>query len=314
MRADWQKTAVYRAKSANGPDRDELAERIARSQRQLIRSDQLRQIGFSDSGIQHRVSSRRLFRLHAGVYATHPPSYTRYQHYLAATYACGPGSLLTGLPSAWIYGLIESAPLIAEVTNPSGRGRSRRGITVYRRAIDPRDATTRHGIPTTSVARTIIDCAYLLGAGGTEELIMAADSKRILNRRRLEELTHEHRGRPGSRHILSLIAEDPVDTRSRNEHRLFSICRQFKIPLPLTNHRIDLGERHFYADFLWPGLHLIVEADSWRWHGGRQASENDADRDQLLAIAGFHVVHFTRDQIRNRRAETGRRLVALTAQ
>jgi very-short-patch-repair endonuclease len=75
-----------------------------------------------------------------------------------------------------------------------------------------------------------------------------------------------------------------------------------------------LTGRTFIADFCWPELRLIVEAASWRWHGGRLAAEYDADRDQLLLIAGWRVVHFTRDQIKLHRAETGERLAALTTQ
>lgn len=93
---------------------------------------------------------------------------------------------------------------------------------------------------------------------------------------------------------------------------MFSICRTFGIPLPLCNHRIETAGRTFFADFCWPDLHLIVEADSWRWHGGRLASESDADRDQLLSINGWRVVHFTRNQIRHHRSTTGHRLAALT--
>lgn len=40
----------------------------------------------------------------------------------------------------------------------------------------------------------------------------------------------------------------------------------------------NVGKRTFYADFCWPELRLIVEADSWQWHGGRQARERDVDR------------------------------------
>lgn len=93
---------------------------------------------------------------------------------------------------------------------------------------------------------------------------------------------------------------------------MFSICRQFGVARPLTNHRIELSNRRYYADFCWPELGLIVEADSWRWHGGRLATERDRERDQLLAIAGWRVVHFTRAQILARE-ECGRRVAALTS-
>ena len=228
-------------------------------------------------------------------------------------YACGEGTLLRGFCSAAIFSLIDGFPGIPEVVNEAGTGARRHGIVVHRATIDPRDATSRHGIPCTSVARTIVDCAFRAGLDGTEELIMAADSARILNRSRLEELARERHGRPGIGHVLALVSDDPVELRSRNERRMFSICRSHGIPLPLCNRRIDAGGRTFYADFCWPDLGLVVEADSWRWHGGRLAAESDADRGQLLSAAGWRVVRFTRDQIKHRRAETGKRLAALTS-
>lgn len=141
---------------------------------------------------------------------------------------------------------------------------------------------------------------------------MAADSLRILNRTRFEQLVGERRGQPGIASLTALITDDPAETRSKNERRLLSVCREFGVPLPLVNHRIEVPGRTFIADFCWPELRLIVEADSWRWHGGRLAAEGDADRAQLLALAGWRVVRFTRDGIKNARAETGRRLLALT--
>ncbi len=198
------------------------------------------------------------------------------------------------------------------ITNAGGSGRSRPGIKVHRRTIDSRDASIRQGIPCTSPARTVIDCASVLGAEGTEDLIMAADSLRMLNRHRLEELAHLHRSRPGVRHVLALIIDDPVEARSVNERRMRSICREFEVPQPLVNHPIRVGERQFIADFCWPDLNLIVEVDSWRWHGGRQANEDDADRGQILATVSWNVVRFTRDQIKRERERTGLRLRAIS--
>jgi predicted transcriptional regulator of viral defense system len=285
---------------------------VAGRQKQLLRLDQLSAIGLGSRTVQARVARGRLHRIHRGVFATHGPPYSREQLYLAAVFACGRGTLLAGFCSASIFSLVDSPPTVPEVVNEAGTGTCRPGVTVHRSKVDPRDATRRHGIPCTSVARTIIDCAYRAGLDGTGELIMAADSAQLLNRSRLEQLADERRGRPGISHVLALITDDPVELRSRNERRMFSICRSFGIPLPLCNHRIELEGRTFIADFCWPDLRLIVEADSWRWHGGRLAAESDADRDQLLLIAGWRVVHFTRDQIKHHRSESGERLAALT--
>ena len=85
------------------------------------------------------------------------------------------------------------------------------------------------------------------------------------------------------------------------------------MPEPETQYEIHASGRIFYAEFCWPELRLIVEADSWRRHGGKLKGESDRDRDQLLAIAGWIVVHRTRNQIKLEPERTGERLRALTA-
>jgi len=309
---DSSAVTPYGSQVANRRERDRLLAVLAARQKQLLSWEQLRRAGFSKNGIERRTQSGRLFRLHRGIYALHPPPYGPHQRWLAAVLACGPGSMLSDWPAAGLWGFIEDPPLIAHVTNGTGRGRGHRQIAVHQRRVDPRDATRRHGIPCTSPARLIVDLAATASPSRLEEVLLAADARRLLNHRRLEDLLDERRGQPGTRKLLRLISDDPVLIRNRNEGRMLSICREFRVPRPLVNHRIDLGERTFYADFCWPELHLIVEADSWRWHGGRMANERDRDRDQLLAMAGWRVVHFTRDQIASKRGQTGRRLLALT--
>ena len=159
----------------------------------------------------------------------------------------------------------------------------------------------------------MLDCAATLGIEELEELLMAADSGRPgLDRRRLEQLVADHRGARGIRNLRNLIADDPRETRAENERRMLRICRRFEIPEPLTNHEVRAGGRTFLADFCWPELRLIVECDSWRWHGGKLKTERDRERDQRLAIAGWRVVHFTRNQIKLATEATGEKLRALT--
>lgn len=294
-------------------DLDLGIERICRRQKQLVRLEQLVALGLTPSGVDKRVARRRLHRLHRGVFSVHPPPYSRHQAMLAAIFACGPGSLISDLTCASFLGYTELAPSPTHVTNATGSGRSLRGIVVHQRAVEPRDTLIRSGIPCTSPARMILDCSAALDLEHLEDLLMAADSgSPRLDRRRLEQLIEASRGRRGIRNLRWLTTADPKQTRSINERRMLTICRRFGLIEPETNYRIDVGARTFYADFCWPELRLVVEADSWTWHGGRQASENDADRDQLLSVAGWRVVHFTRNQIKLQAERTGRRLLALT--
>ncbi len=259
------------------------------------------------------MKSGRLYLVYPRVFAIHPRPYSPPQRRLAATYTGGPLSMISDQTAAVHLKLTEDHPPAIHLTvtgaklqtgarpdHPPPRDRSARPLARRRHPLHLRRAT-------------IIDCAHAVGLEGTEQLIMAADSKRSLNRRRLEELVAEHRGRPGIAHVRALITDDPPKLRSENERRLFSICREFRVPVPADELPDPTSaSRTFYADFCWPDLRLIVEADSWRWHGGRLAGERDRDRDQILSIAGWHVVHFTRDQIKLDRGRTGRRLVALT--
>lgn len=312
MARRWSDRHLSGDNETNRAARDSKLLQTASRQRRLIRADQRAALGFSRNGISRRLATGRLFRVHRGVHALHPPPYDGHQRYLAAVFAGGPGALLSNWPAAAPFGLLEAWPAVPHITNLSGRGRGLAGIVVHRSPVDPADATSRHGIPCTSVARTVIDVAPTARARALEDLILASDSFGLLNRRRLSELLTERAGRPGTRKVLELITDDPIEARSANERRMFSICREFGVPPPLVNYRIEAGGRTFYADFCWPELRLIIEADSWRWHGGRLAGENDADRDQILAIAGWRIIHFTRDQIKHERSRTGRRLLALT--
>lgn len=278
----------------------------------LVTLEQLCACGLSARGARSRAATGRLHRLSRGVFCLHPPPYRREQLMLAAVLACGPGSCISDLSAAGHLRMTDSPPALIHVTNVSGAGRSLTGLSVHRRTIEPCDVLIRNGIRCTSPARTVVDCAASLDPSAVEDLLLAADASRILNRRRLGELLAERSGRPGTAKLRRLVSDDPIHTRSINERRMLRICRRFGVPEPLVNHPIAVGPRTFYADFCWPQARLIVEADSWRWHGGRLAGESDADRDQLLSLAGWRVVHFTRDQIHGSAERTGRRLLALT--
>lgn len=288
-------------------------EKLAGTQKQLVRIEQILGLGLSRRAVNDRVASRSLFRVHEGVLALHPPPYSRHQLYLAAVYACGRGTFISDTAAAWLLGATESPPSLPILTNRTGAGRTSKDFEVHRRAVDPRDVFKWHGIPCTRPERTVLDCASCLGVEQLEELLMALDSKKPrLDRDRLEQLVRAGTGKRGIRNLRMLITDDPKETDSVNERRMLRICRRYGIPEPETQYPVGAGGNDYRADFCWPELRLIVECDSWRWHGGKLKTEDDKDRDQLLTIAGWIIVHFTRNQIRLRPEVVGPRLAALT--
>ena len=73
------------------------------------------------------------------------------------------------------------------------------------------------------------------------------------------------------------------------------MVRHAELPRPELNKR--MGRR--MPDFLWRPQRVIVEVDSWRWHGDRHAFESDTDRHARWVAQGWTVLRVTPKQIRD---------------
>jgi very-short-patch-repair endonuclease len=92
---------------------------------------------------------------------------------------------------------------------------------------------------------------------------------------------------------LDLTGLETDGTRSEPEGEFLRLCRRHRIPEPEVNQRIG----PFTVDFLWRRERLVVEVDGWTAHRGRQAFEDDHERDLYLRANGHRVLRFTARQI-----------------
>ncbi len=53
----------------------------------------------------------------------------------------------------------------------------------------------------------------------------------------------------------------------------------------------------YKPDFMWRSHRLIVELDSYGFHGGPDAFQNDREKDLYYRDAGFDVLRFTRAHV-----------------
>lgn len=83
-------------------------------------------------------------------------------------------------------------------------------------------------------------------------------------------------------------------TRSDVERDLLRLCRRYEIPPPEVNVRVG----RWTVDFIWSRQRLAVETDSYRYHRGTVAFEDDHARDLDLRHRGLEVRRFTARQIR----------------
>jgi hypothetical protein len=124
----------------------------------VVTRAQLLRAGVTAAQIEQRLRTGALLREHRGVYRVGHRAPSLEARYLAAVWACGEGSLLSGRAAAHLLGLLQGRPPAAEVTAPTER--RVKGIRTRRtRGIRREDATIWRGVPVTSVARTLVDLA-----------------------------------------------------------------------------------------------------------------------------------------------------------
>lgn len=188
------------------------------------------------------------------------------------------------------WGLMRQSDRQAvEVTAVSGR--SRPGITVHQGGIPEVDRAMVDAIPATTVARTIFDVAEVVDERRLLRVFEEADRLRLLSLSDIEAVCGRSPGRRALSPIRRVVdaACVPEDTQSPLEDRVLDLCREHGLPLPVTGATV-LGRE---VDAFWPDSKLMVEADSWEFHGHRAAFERDRVRDAAMQVEGYRVIRLT---------------------
>ena len=266
---------------------DSAIAELAGRQHGTISRAQLEALGATRNAITHRVRTGRLTRLHHGVYRV-GPTHTSLTSPAAAALACGPGAAISHHAAAALHKIRPPQPGPIDVTvPPRSHRRNRRGIRVHRADVE---IVRVHGIPTTTVARALLDIAPDV----TErDLQRAVEEAQI--QKKLHSLTSAIDQAAGHRRARALRAtsEDVAMTRSEAERRLIELIRKAGLPHPLTKVRIGKWE----VDVYWPEQKLVVEVDGFAFHSTHAAFERDRVKATELAAAGLRLARVTWRQI-----------------
>jgi len=264
---------------------------IAERQHGVVVRRQLIDIGLGSGLIQDRVRSGHLIRLHQGVFALGHRRQSLHSEWIAAVLASGPGAFLSHASAAHLWGVRGSRGRI-EVTRTSGHGKPH-GVWLHQpRMLLAEDVTTHAGIPVTSLERTVRDMAGRLDERQLERMLVEADRSGNLSWSALHAVLDRPggwRGAGRARRVARQVDPRAAATRSPTEVDFLALCREAGLPLPQVN--VTVAGR--LIDFLWPSDRLIVETDSYGYHGDRPAFERDHKSTIDLTIAGYRVLRTT---------------------
>ncbi|MBS1846196.1 MAG: DUF559 domain-containing protein [Actinobacteria bacterium] len=166
-----------------------------------------------------------------------------------------------------------------------------------RPSLPDRDVTVHRRIPVTTPERTILDqAATPISDASLERLVNEADAARGigLDLPRLRGYCELHGGEPGVRRLRRLLDPETFRLSDSELERLFRpLAIAAGLPQPLTKVIVNGYE----VDFYWPGLKLVVETDSLRYHRNAIKQSHDLLRDQVHTAAGLTTLRFTHWQV-----------------
>ncbi|MGN6256758.1 MAG: type IV toxin-antitoxin system AbiEi family antitoxin domain-containing protein [Solirubrobacterales bacterium] len=271
---------------------DARVAQIAERQHGVVTLEQLEEAGVTREAAYKRAKRGRLHRLHRGVYAVGHRAPSWRVRWMAAVLACGEGTVLSHHSAAALWELLRPIDGPIHVSVPTTAGRpNRKGIHLHRCSslqtpAEPSPSpsylhreggrgrrlltTRRHNIPVTTIQRTIDDLE------GTVAPYLLRRAKRQA------ELKGIH-----------LRGVERKRQRSDLEEDFLTLFCAHHFPPFETNVKLGRWE----VDFLWRDHNLVVEVDSFAYHRGSVAFEDDYARDLDLRQRGFTVLRFADTQI-----------------
>ncbi len=213
-------------------------------------------------------------------------------HALSATLSLRSAAVVHG----WAVKELPREPDVTVARNRRLSGRQQVGVTVHRAALGVDDVVSVGGTRVTSTDRTLLDCLRLLPA---DEALAVADSalRAGVTPGRLRRVTDgiSGPGRPQARRVA-----EQADGRAANPFE--SVLRAVALGVPGLRvvPQVDLWRDATFLgrpDLVDRELRIVLEADSFTWHGDRAALAHDCRRYDEMVVSGWLVLRFAYEQV-----------------
>jgi very-short-patch-repair endonuclease len=270
---------------------EEILGRIARGQHGVVTRTQLLDAEVSKEELRRRIQKGTLLVVHRGVYRVGHKAPSIEARYHAAVLACGDGAVLSGRAAGYLWSLVKGSAPPPEVTTP--KQRKVKGVRTKRARRGDINATKCHGIPITTVPRTLVDLSSLLSS---DDLARACHEAGVLHRttpRQVEAVLKHRPTTPGAERLRKVMLGEVHVTLSGLERKFLKRLCEAGMPEPVMNRKA--GEKR--VDCRWPQHKLTVELDSYRYHSSRHAWELDRRREREAHARGDDFRRYTRDDV-----------------
>jgi very-short-patch-repair endonuclease len=247
-----------------------------------VTRQQLLRLGATSEWITSQIRLGWLIPVHAGVYAVgHVPKHVHAQA-KAALLAGGETAALSFAAAAALYQVGEW-PATLELSVIGYRRRP--GLRIHRpRDLPPHDIRIHLGLRVTSPARTVVDLQRRLTDPRLVRMVNDLRAGGHLGPTAFAELC-------GRSARVNRLLGDGTFTRSHLEDLFRRFVRRHRLPMPVIN--ATLPETGREVDALYPEARLIIEIDSWAFHGDRAAFERDRAKDAQALALGYRTIRIT---------------------
>lgn len=274
---------------------DEALAKFAARHRALFRTSDARACGVSATMLTTRRRHGQVDVVEPGVWRMCGAPPTWEQLVLAATWSAD--GVASHRTAGALWPLDGCRPGIVEVTTERWKRRPNRSVRLHEtRLLHPDDVTELDGIALTTRERTIVDLAAVVPPHRVEAAMdtVGVDLDRLWEC--IERL--DTPGRPWvavpRRLAARRLGREGVPPNAF-ERRFFEILRRRNVPLPDAQVEIRRPDGSLVrrVDWLLASWRVVMECDSFLWHGAWRRRTRDIRGDRELTALGYRVLRFS---------------------
>jgi hypothetical protein len=280
-------------------------DRLARHQLGLISVAQLAGIGVSVAARRGLIERGVLVPVRRGVYRTAGSPETWPATVMGAVLAAGPGAVASHATAARLWHLVdglrrpapEEAAAMAGLHVSSARHPRLAGVVAHRARLASDECQVLRAVPVTTLERTLLDLASLLGPASLGGCVDAA-LRQGARLERLRSIAERHAGRGPCRRwpLHEVLAErlPGYDPGANSwERRMDDLWEAMGLPAAERQYAVVVNGRRYVLDRAIVELRIGVEWVGFEYHGQRGRFDRDSFRRADLQGAGWELIEVT---------------------